>query len=86
MANPVDGATKAVNKIKDILKIIKKMAKFLMSTIGRIIAVLILVIFIILLFSIIIEIVAGGIKDDLGIDWNYATYDKDLNYIINGEE
>lgn len=81
MGNNESIIRKYINKVKDFLNGIIKKIKLLVSPIGQIIGWLLLIILIVILFSVIGKVATRAIGRLVGINWNYSTFDKDLEVI-----
>lgn len=72
---------KFINKVKDFLGDIIKKIKFLITPVGQIIGWLLLIVLIVILFSVIGQVATRAIARLIGINWNYSTFDDDLEVI-----
>ncbi|MBQ9314979.1 MAG: peptidoglycan DD-metalloendopeptidase family protein [Clostridia bacterium] len=70
-----------LTKIRNFIKEIPEKIKLITSPIGQVLGWLLLIILIVILFSVIGKAATRAIARLVGINWNYKTYDKDLEVI-----
>jgi len=70
-----------INKTKDFIKSIPKLIKRVISPIGQVIGWLLLIILIVILLAVIGKVATRAIARLVGINWNYSTFDEDLEVI-----